>query len=374
MSDQAPITVDRVELVRVALPLVRPFRTSFGTQSARDVLLVRAGDGELDGWGEVVTPAAPVYSSEYTDGAASVLADHLVPRVLGRGPLRAEDVARVLAPIKGHRMAKAALEAAILDLQLRRDGVSFASTIGATRDRVPCGVSVGIPEAGIDVLVEQVAGYLEQGYLRVKVKVEPGFDVQPLRAVREAFPQVMLWADANAAYGLEDAAHLAKLDELGLGLLEQPLPEERVRDHAELARRLQTPICLDESIVDTAAAIDALELRACSVVNIKAGRVGGYLEAVRVHDACRARDVPVWCGGMLETGIGRGANLALAALPGFTLPGDTSASDRYFAQDLTAPFVLEDGHLPVPAEPGLSRPPLPDVLAAHTSGTRVLQG
>jgi O-succinylbenzoate synthase len=218
-------------------------------------------------------------------------------------------------------------------------------------------------------LLDAVAGYLEQGYLRVKLKIEPGWDVAPVRAVRERFGDIPLQVDANAAYTLADARTLARLDDFDLLLIEQPLAEEDIREHAELARLLRTPICLDESIVSAKAAADAIALRAARVVNVKPGRVGGYLEARRVHDVCRAHGIAVWCGGMLETGVGRAANVALAALPGFTLPGDTSASDRYYARDVTPPFVLDSGHLAVPTGPGLGVEPLPDALAEFTVWT-----
>lgn len=366
-----PTVIEAVEFRKVALPLRSPFRTSFGTQHAREVLLVKVTIPGAEGWGEVVTTTAPVYSSEYTDGAAHVLEHHLLPRVARVGSVTAHGLGELLRPIHGHRMAKAALELALLDAQLRVAGASLATHLGAVRDRVPCGVSVGIPAGGIPQLQEQVQGYLDEGYLRIKLKIEPGFDVAPVTAVREAFGRDLpLQVDANAAYSLDDVAVFDALDELGLGLIEQPFREERILDHARLAERLDTPICLDESIVDAAAAVDAIELGATSIVNVKAGRVGGYLEAVRVHDACAAHDVPVWCGGMLETGVGRAANVALAALPNFQLPGDTSASARYFAEDITEPFVLEDGHLAVPTGPGIGREPDERVLASVTLDVR----
>jgi O-succinylbenzoate synthase len=233
--------------------------------------------------------------------------------------------------------------------------------LGAVRAAVDSGVSVGIHDE-IPRLLDVVARHLDEGYMRIKLKIEPGSDIEQVRAVRERFPDILLQVDANAAYALRDARHLAKLDVFDLLLIEQPLPEDDVRAHAELAKIVRTPICLDESITSARAAADAIALGACSIINIKAGRVGGYLEARRVHDVCAANGVPVWCGGMLETGIGRAANVALAALPNFTLPGDTSASDRYYTRDITEPFVLRDGRLHVPSGPGLGVSPLPDVL------------
>ena len=362
--------LERVELRRLRLPLVSPFRTSFGTSTARDVLLVRVDTADATGWGECVADAEPSYSAEYADGAQQVLRDHLLPRVAAAqhdgAELTAARIGPLLAGVKGHPMAKGALEMAVLDAELRASGLSFGGYLGAVAGRVPAGVSVGIHPT-IAELLDAVDGYLADGYLRIKLKIEPGWDVEPVRAVRERFGDVLLQVDANTAYRLSDARHLARLDAFELLLIEQPLAEDDVRGHAELARQLRTPICLDESITSARAAADAIALGACSVVNIKAGRVGGYLEARRVHDVAVAHGVPVWCGGMLETGLGRAANVALAALPGFVLPGDTSASGRYYRRDVTEPFMLADGHLDVPSGPGLGREPLPDVLAEVTT-------
>jgi o-succinylbenzoate synthase len=362
-----PIAVRRIELVRTERPLVRPFRTSFGTQSTRSVLLVRVRTADLDGWGECVTPAAPVYSEEYTDGAALVLREHLVPRLLAAGrDLGAADVGARLAGIRGNHMARAALEAAVLDAQLRSAGLSLAHHLGAQTSRVPAGVSVGIPEGGAAELIDQIEGYLDQGYVRIKAKVAPGFDVAAMEAVRGRLgPSLPLQVDGNAGYDPDDAEHVAALtglDQLGLTMIEQPFGADRIRDHARFAARWHTPVCLDESIRDATRARDAVESGAAAIVNIKPGRVGGILEAVRVRDVCRERGVGVWCGGMLETGIGRAVNVALSALDGFRFPGDVSASDRYWAEDLTEPFVLEDGHITVPSDPGIGRSPRPDAL------------
>ncbi|UYM06893.1 o-succinylbenzoate synthase [Solicola gregarius] len=358
-----------VELRTVELPLVAPFRTSFGTQTVREALLLRAVTPEAEGWGECVAMAEPLYSSEYLEGCADVLRRYLIPALGRAGTFDANAVAPLLAPFRGHRMAKAALETAVLDAELRARGVSLARELGAVHDRVPCGVSVGIMDS-IPALVDAVAGYLETGYVRIKLKIEPGWDVEPVRAVRERFgDDVLLQVDANTAYRRGDARHLAKLDPFDLLLIEQPLDEEDIIGHAQLAQAISTPVCLDESIVSARSAADAIALGACAIVNIKPGRVGGYLESRRIHDLCVAHDIPVWCGGMLETGIGRAANLALAALPGFTLPGDTSASDRYYATDVTEPFRLDDGHLPVPTGPGLGVDPVPDALNAVTTRT-----
>jgi O-succinylbenzoate synthase len=361
-----------VELRWVSLPLVSPFRTSFSTQTTRDLLLLRVVTDEGEGWGECVAMAAPLYSEEYVDGAADALRRFLVPALGAAGPLTGPGVAQALEPFHGHRMAKAALEMGVLDAELRAAGRPLSRELGAVHDRVPCGVSVGIMD-DVGALLDAVGGYLDEGYVRIKLKIEPGWDVAPVRAVRERFgDDVLLQVDANTAYTLADARHLARLDPFDLLLIEQPLPEDDLFGHADLARLITTPVCLDESITSARTAAAAIRLGACQVVNIKPGRVGGYLEARRIHDLCVAHGVPVWCGGMLETGLGRAANVALAALPGFTMPGDTSASGRYYATDVTEPFVLDDGHLTVPTGPGLGVEPLPDELAAVTTATEWL--
>jgi len=361
--------ISEIRLRRAHIDLVSPFRTSFGVETARDLLYIEVhGDG-VTGWGECTAMSEPMYSSEYVDGCEAVIRRFLLPNVVG--DTTAESFTKSVAGIRGHYMAKAVVETALLDHQLRRDGVSFAKFLGATQSRVRSGVSVGI-QPSIDDLLRVVQKYLDDGYLRIKLKIEPGFDIEPVRAVRRTFgDELPLQVDANSAYQLSDAAHLAQLDEFDLLLIEQPLPEEQLAAHAELAKLVRTPICLDESILSAEVARDALAIGACSIINIKPGRVGGYLEAKKIHDLCYERGVAVWCGGMLETGIGRAANLALAALPGFTLPGDTSASARYFHRDVTAPFVLRDGHLDVPNGAGIGIDPDRDYLDSITSRTDV---
>jgi O-succinylbenzoate synthase len=365
------VKLEGVELRRVAMPLVSPFRTSFGTQTARDVLLLRAVTSDGEGWGECVAMADPLYSSEYVDATADVLRRFLLPALADASDelLRhgAHAVGSVLHRFKGHRMAKAALEMAVLDAELRAAGRSWARELGAVHDRVPSGVSVGIFDS-IPQLLDVVAGYLDAGYVRIKLKIEPGWDVEPVRAVRERFgDEVLLQVDANTAYTLRDARHLAKLDDFDLLLIEQPLEEEDVLGHAQLARLIRTPVCLDESIVSAQTAAAAISVGACSIINIKPGRVGGYLEAVRIHDVAAAHGLAVWCGGMVETGLGRAANAALGALPGFTLPGDISASDRFYQTDITAPLTISDGYMDVPAGPGLGVTPIPEILDSVTT-------
>ena len=375
-----------VEMRTIRMPLTSPFETSFGVEAERLAVLLRVLGSvpgadqhpvDVQGWGECVAMEAPLYSSEYAAGAADVLRRFLVPRLLDHvedtGDVTAEQIDGLLTPIIGHRMAKAALEMAVLDAQLRGIGQSFAGYLGATRQRVPSGVSVGI-QPSVAALLEVVGDYLAQGYVRIKLKIKPGWDVTPVEAVRAHFGELIpLQVDANAAYTLADARTLARLDAFDLLLIEQPLAEDDIRQHAELARLIRTPICLDESVVSVRAAADVIALRAAQVINVKAGRVGGYLNARRIHDLCQANGIPVWCGGMVETGLGRAANAALAALPGFTLPGDVSASDRFYAQDITAPFVLEDGEIAVPTGPGLGVEPIMDVLDSFTVSTEWLE-
>src|SRR3954449_10636686 len=364
--------LEAIELRRIALPLVAPFRTSFGTQTERDILIVRAVTPDAEGWAECVALSEPTYSPEYVDMAQHVIRHHLAPRLFAAGDLTAAQVAHVLAPVKGHQMAKAALETAVLDAELRMVGMPLSGYLGSVRTEVDSGVSVGIM-GSVAELLDTVGAYLAAGYLRIKLKIEPGWDIEPVAAVRERFgDDLLLQVDANTAYTLADARHLARLDPLDLLLIEQPLPEDDVRGHAELARRIRTPVCLDESIESARDAANAIAMGACSIVNIKPGRVGGYLEARRVHDVCVANGVAVWCGGMLETGVGRAANVALAALPGFTLPGDTSASDRYYREDITEPFVLRDGRLRVPEGPGIGVTPNPDAIEAATTSVETV--
>ena len=349
-----------IELWRGGIELVSPFRTSFGTDTSRDLLYVRAVGEENAGWGECVAGTEPNYSSEYLENCVEVISRFLAPML--RADSTAQSFIKIAKPIRGNYMSKACVEAALLDLQLRDQKISLAKFLGATKTSVPSGVSVGIQNS-LDDLVRVVGQYLAQGYVRVKLKIEPGSDIELVRTVRKEFgDEIMLQVDANAAYAVADAMHLKQLDEFNLLLIEQPLPEDDLAGHVELARQIKTPICLDESITSFDTARGALDLKACSIINIKPGRVGGYLEAKKIHDLCVSRGVPVWCGGMLETGIGRAANLALAALPGFSLPGDISASARYFARDITSPFVIENGHIAVPNSVGIGVEPLPEML------------
>ncbi|PWK83169.1 O-succinylbenzoate synthase [Lentzea atacamensis] len=361
--------IERIELLHVAIPLVQSFRTSFGTMTTKDTFLLRVVTDTAEGWSEFAADPEPLYCSEFVAAAELVLADHLVPRVTPE--VTAAEVAHRTEAIKGHKLAKAALETAILDAELRSYGMPIGTFLGATAERVPSGISVGIKNSIVQLL-DDVEEHLADGYVRIKLKIEPGWDVEPVRAVRERFGDIPLQVDANTAYTLADADQLRKLDEFDLLLIEQPLDEDDLRGHALLAQRVRTPICLDESITSARDAATAIALDACRVINIKPARVGGYLEARRIHDVAVAHGIPVWCGGMLETGIGRGPNLVLAALPGFVLPGDTSASRRWFAEDITEPFELEDGSIAVPTGPGIGVEPIPETLQRFTTATKVL--
>jgi O-succinylbenzoate synthase len=358
--------VHAIELRLIGLPLVRPFRTSFGEMTRKECVLARVETDDVEGWGECVAGPEPDFSEEWNEGAWLVLRDHLAPALLRAGDVAVDEIDRAFAGVRGHPMAKATLVNAFVDATLRAEDRSLATFLGGMRERVACGVSIGIAPS-TDRLLDQVAGYLAEGYRRIKLKIAPGTDVARVHAVREAHPDVLLSVDANAAYTMADVGVFRRLDELGLLMIEQPLHHEDLLQHAKLQEQLETSLCLDESIRSAADAAAAVELGACRIVNVKQGRVGGLLEARRVHDVCAAQEVPVWCGGMLETGIGRATNLALAAMPNFTLPGDTSASRRYFLEDLTDPFELApDGTMAVPSGPGIGVAPRPDRLDACT--------
>ncbi len=345
--------VEHVGLYVVEMPLVAPFVTSFGEERVRRALVVCVRSNGLEGWGECVAGSGPWYSGETVETARHVIADFALPLLRGRMLTHPRDLAQALRPIRGHPMAKAALEAAVWDLWGKMQHKSLGELLGAVRDRVPAGVSVGI-QKDVPTLVEVVQAFVEQGYQRVKLKIKPGWDIEPVEAVRNQFPDLPLSVDANAAYTLADAAHLKKLDAFGLLMVEQPFHYDDLVGHARLARELHTPLCLDESIFSPDRAWEALELGACRIINVKQGRVGGLTAALEIHELAHARGVPLWCGGMLETGIGRAVNVALAALPGFTLPHDISATERYYREDIAhPPFKLENGHIRVPTGPGL---------------------
>jgi O-succinylbenzoate synthase len=359
--------VDAVELAIVRLPLVRPFETSFGRMSGREFVLVAVRHDDLVGWGECVADVDPFYSAETTTTAWHVMSRYLVPAMLGDRVAHPRDLPAAWRVVRGHRMAKAALEMAAWDLQARLEDRPLCELLGAKARPIPAGVSIGI-HPSLEALVERVTEELSQGYRRIKIKIKPGWDRAPVDAIRRAHGDVPLMVDANAAYRLEDAAALAALDAFDLMMIEQPLDYDDLVRHAKLQAQLQTPVCLDESIKGVEAAEDALDLGACRIINIKPGRMGGISATLAVHDLARARGVPLWHGGMLESGIGRAHNLHIATLPGFTMPGDIAASRRYFVPDLIEPpiEVAPDGAVPVPPGAGIGVVPVPDRLRAAT--------
>ena len=348
------MVIERIELRVLRLPLVRFFETSFGRVHDRTFMLVRLDGGGVAAWGECVADSDPFYGPETVETAWHITADFLAPLVLGVPFAHPREVFPAFRRVRGHHMAKAAVEMAAWDLYARQEGKPLAAVLGGTRTRVAAGVSIGIQDS-LEQLVDRVGAELADGYQRIKIKVKPGWDLDAAAAVRARFGGVPLMVDANAAYRLEDAEHLAGFDRFGLTMIEQPLDYDDIRDHAALQRRIATPVCLDESIHSVRLGRDALDAGACRIINIKPGRLGGHGESIRLHDLCASRGVPVWHGGMLESGIGRAHNLHLSSLPNFSLPGDVAASRRYYEPDLIdSPIeVGRDGTIPVPDGPGI---------------------
>ncbi len=366
MTNDQRMRIEQIDLKLVRLPLVRPFQTSSSRKSHLDHILVRVTAGGLSGWGECASPSDPYYCPETTETCWHMLKDFLAPAVLGRDWSTIDELVGLYRPVKGNRFAKAGLEMACWDLLARSRGVPLHALVGGTRSEIVSGVSLGI-EGRIEAIFDQIDRYLEEGYRRIKLKIAPGWDVDVVRRVRERYPSIALQVDANSAYTLDDIPTLRALDDFDLLLIEQPLAHDDIIDHARLQAALKTPVCLDESIHSADDARKALEIGACRVINIKVSRVGGLLEAKRVHDVCQARGVPVWCGGMHEFGIGRAANVAIAALPGFTLPGDVSGSDKYYAEDIVEPPIrAHHGAIRVFEGPGLGVEPVEERIEART--------
>lgn len=346
--------INSVEIRLLRLPLNEPFETSFHRLDTRLIFLVGIEAEGLTGWGEVVAAEAPLYSYETVETAAHAIRKFLAPAAMS-GPIRGlEDIAARFAPIRGHNMAKAGIELALIDLIAKLRGQSISQMIKGSRSSVAVGVSLGI-QSSIQALLDRVDKYLSLGYQRIKLKIRPGWDIDIVSAVRERHPEILLSVDANCAYTLDDIEHLKLLDQFGLLMIEQPLDYDDLLDHARLQAEIETPLCLDESVTGARRAAAALELKSCRIINVKIGRVGGYSQALAIHDICHSKGVPVWCGGMLESGIGRAHNIALASLPGFSLPGDISASSRYFPRDVIVPDVKvsEHGTVEVPSTNGI---------------------
>jgi O-succinylbenzoate synthase len=348
------LKLEAVELYHVRMRLRSPFRTSFGVEHDRHCIILRVESQGIHGWGECVAGDFPGYSYETTETAWHVLKDFFIPALVSTSKSSPEGLSDALGAFKGHPLARAGLEMALWDLEGKQRDRSLRDMLGGKRVRVRVGVSIGI-QADLQAMLKAIESYLEQGYQRIKIKIKPGTDIDIVAGVRQHYPDLRLQVDANSAYCIEDAERLRQLDDFDLQLIEQPLAEDDLLDHAHLQAQLMTPICLDESILSERHARQALDIGACKVINIKSGRVGGLSEGKAIHQHCLERNIPVWCGGMLETNIGRAANLALAALPGFTMPGDISASDRYYAEDIARPgFNLNpDSTIDVPNQPGL---------------------
>jgi o-succinylbenzoate synthase len=348
------VRIERLELRLLRLPLVKFFETSFGRIDEKHFVLVRVDDDGATGYGECVAELDPYYSSETNDTVWHIISDFIAPRVLGVDFAHPRDVFPALKAIRGHNMAKAAVEMAAWDLFARQRGEPLSRVLGGARDRIASGVSIGI-QPSLDELVANVERELAAGYRRIKIKIKPGWDIGPVETVRARFGAIPLMVDANAAYTLADADHLARLDAFDLMMIEQPLDYDDVGDHAVLQRRLKTPICLDESIKTVSIAREAIASGACRIINIKPGRIGGWAESIRLHDFCAAQGIPVWHGGMLESGIGRAGNIHLSTLSNFSLPGDVAASKRYFDPDLIEPPIemAADGTIAVPTGAGL---------------------
>jgi len=346
--------IERIELREVHLPLVHPFETSFGRETEQRVVIVAVRSGGLTGYGESAAGIGPWYSYETVETCWHVQRDFLVPMLQGRELSHPAALAELFAPVRGHNMAKTGLEEAVWDLYAKRTGEPLARCLGGTKDRIESGVSVGI-QPSIEELLDRIVGFSEAGYRRVKIKIKPGWDLDVVAAVRRRLPDLRLMADANSAYSIDDAPLFRALDECGLMMIEQPLGYHDLLDHARLQSQIETPICLDESIPTLDHARCAVELGSCRIINIKPGRVGGLHASRQIHDLCERHDLPVWCGGLLETGIGRAHNVALSTLPGFRLPGDISASARYYKDEIVdPPFTLNpDGTISVPLEAGI---------------------
>ncbi|RST77183.1 o-succinylbenzoate synthase [Siminovitchia acidinfaciens] len=348
--------IEEIKLDRLHMPLKHPFETSFGKLMTKDFIVVSATSEGSTGYGESTAFPLPFYNEESTETVLYILKELIIPQVLNLDKLdHPQDLDPIFQSIKGHRMAKAALEGAIWDLYCKKKGVSLSKALGGTNTEIDVGVSIGI-EPTIGELLDRVGGCIDQGYKKIKVKIKPGFDVKPMEAIRERFGMdVPLMADANSAYTLQDIDLLKQLDPLNLMMIEQPLAYDDIIDHVTLQKELSTPICLDESIHSVEDARKAVEIGATKIINIKVGRVGGLTEAKKIHDYCQEQGIPVWCGGMLESGIGRAHNIAITSLSNFTIPGDTSPSDRYWDRDITDPEVefYKPGVIKVPEGPGI---------------------
>jgi O-succinylbenzoate synthase len=366
------VFIRQVEMRELRMRLLHPFETSFGSTQDRHIVLLKVVDGAQAGWGEVTAAEGPFYSYETWETAWHVLRDYIIPRVIGKSLDTIEAFHALVNGIRGHKMAKAGLETALWDLQAKTQGVPLWKLMGGTRQRIDCGVSIGI-QPSIDKLLAKIDTELQSGYRRIKIKIKPGWDVEVVRQVRLAFPTIKLMGDANSAYTIADVDVFKEMDKYDLMMFEQPLHYEDMIDHAELQRRIDTPICLDESIHSADDARKAIGIGACRIINVKLGRVGGHQETKAVHDVCRDNGIPVWCGGMLESGIGRAHNVALSSLENFTLPGDVAASKRYWSEDIIEPAVevSPDGQISQIDAPGIGYAVKEDLIDRLTVRSQV---
>ncbi len=366
--------IERAELVLLRLPYVHFFETSFGREEEREFILVKVYSGGICGYGEVVADKSPLYSYETTSTAWSVLKDFLIPLVFEHSLSDPQLFHEEAKKYRGHPMAKAGLELALWDIQGKQEEKPLWKIYGGVKREIPSGVSIGIQDS-VSELVDRIQSFLEEGYQRIKVKIKPGWDGEVLKEIRKTFPDLALQADANGAYSLDDRETLKRLDEFKLVMLEQPFPPYDLWDHSHLQKELETPLCLDESIISVDTARKAFEMKSCRIINIKVGRVGGIVESRKIHDFCQEKDIPVWCGGMLESGIGRAHNIHLATLPNFRYPNDLSASKRYYAEDLVEPQieVSQEGTIRVPESPGIGVSPQEDRIERATLKREVIK-
>ncbi|TCN27124.1 o-succinylbenzoate synthase [Mesobacillus foraminis] len=350
--------INSITLRQIKMDLLYPFTTSVGTEYDKDIILVEASASSgVSGWGESVSILEPIYNEETVQTNWHIMTDFLIPKLLAEPILHPDEVTDRFKGVRGNYNAKAALEGAIWDLYAKTKNISLAKAIGGVKDKIEVGVSVGIQDSAREML-KQIEGYLQEGYKRIKVKIKPGWDLNILKAIRREFPDIQLMADANCAYGPEDIDHLKALDDFKLMMIEQPFAHDDIIDHAKLQAALKTPICLDESIHSVEDARKAIELGSCKIINLKIGRVGGLTESKKIHDLCEKHQIPLWCGGMLEAGIGRAHNIAITSLSNFTLPGDTAPSAHYWKQDIIQPQVeMKDGYISVPEGPGIGYEP-----------------
>ncbi len=363
----------KLTLREIHMPLLSPFQTSFGVSHLRRIVLIELETDSATGWGECVAGEDPFYSYETVETAWHILRDHIWRMLKDREIKSVVEISDALSPIRGHNMAKAAIESAAWDAEAKSQNTPLWKHLGGTREEIPCGVSIGI-QPDIETLLAKVEKELSAGYQRIKIKIQPGWDIKPVEILRERWPRIRLMVDANSAYTLKDAAHLKELDRFYLIMIEQPLSWDDIYNHATLQKQLETPICLDESIHSVADAQVAIKLGACRIINIKMGRVGGHTQAKKIHDLCQENGIPVWCGGMLESGIGRAQNIALSTLPNFVLPGDVSASKRYWAEDIINPEVgvTPHGTIKVLQAPGIGYEPRVDRIESLTKRKEVL--